>query len=77
MWMKNILPRLLKHCSIRARFIIMMTLIKKKTAKSSSFADFMNNASSAQKKKLYETVLEKASDSQQRIVASARELRAN
>ncbi len=74
--MKNILPRLLKHCSVRAKFIIMMTLIKKKTAKSSSFADFMNNASSAQKKKIYKTVLEKASDSQQRIVTSAKELRA-
>ena len=54
-----------------------MTLIKKTTAKSSSFSDFMHKASSAEKKKLYKTVLEKASDSQQRIVTSARELRAN
>jgi|TARA_B110001454_G_C12525733_1_gene353006 hypothetical protein len=55
----------------------MTTLRIKNTTKSSSFSNFMHNASSAEKKKLYKAVLEKASDSQQRIVASAKELRAN
>jgi hypothetical protein len=46
-------------------------------AKSSSFADFINNGTSAQKKKLYKTVLAKASESQQRIIESARKLRSS
>ena len=48
-----------------------MKLLKKNSTKTSSFADFMNNASSAQKKKVYRAVLERASDSQELIVARA------
>ena len=72
MWMKNILPPHLKHCSKGAKFILMMKLIKKNTAKTSSFSEFMNNASSAEKKKVYKDVLKKASDSQDAIVANAK-----
>jgi uncharacterized sodium:solute symporter family permease YidK len=50
----------------------MMKLIKKNTAKTSSFSEFMNNASSAEKKKVYKDVLKKASDSQDAIVANAK-----
>lgn len=72
MWMKNILPPHLKPCSKGAKFTVMMKLIKKTTAKTSSFSDFMNNASSAEKKKVYKDVLKKASDSQDAIVANAK-----
>lgn len=76
MWLKNILRRLLKHHSVTAKFNTMITSNKKNTAKHSSFSDFMNNASSAEKKKLYKTVLKQASVSQQRVIASAKELNA-
>jgi uncharacterized sodium:solute symporter family permease YidK len=50
----------------------MMKLLKKNSAKTSTFAEFINNASSAEKKKVYKDVLKKASDSQDAIVASAK-----
>ncbi len=52
----------------------MMKLLKKSSAKTSSFAEFMNNATSAQKKKVYKTVLAKASDSQELVLARANDL---
>ncbi len=55
-----------------AKLNTMMTYLKKKSDKSSSFSDFVNNASSAEKKKLYRTVLEKASDSQKRILSESK-----
>tara|TARA_Y100001934_G_C12374531_1_gene788427 strand:+ start:3943 stop:4107 length:165 start_codon:yes stop_codon:yes gene_type:complete len=49
----------------------MMKLIKKTPVTSSSFADFMNNASSAEKKKVYKSVLRKVSEQQQAVVDKA------
>lgn len=52
----------------------MMKSIKKDSDKTTSFADFMNNASSAQKKKVYKDVLKKASASQEQVIANAKHL---
>lgn len=70
--MKNILPRLLRPCLAETRLAIMMKFIKKNPSSSSSFADFMNNASSAEKKKVYKDVLRKAAERQQAVVDSAK-----
>lgn len=48
--------------------------IKRKEGKSTAFADFMNSASSGEKKKVYKTVLEKASNSQKKIVVAAQSM---
>jgi len=48
--------------------------IKRKESKSTAFADFMNSASSSEKKKVYKTVLEKASNSQKKIVVAVQSM---
>ena len=42
---------------------------KPKTTSSSQFSEFIRNASSAEKKRVYKRVLEKASESQNRVLA--------
>tara|TARA_B100001113_G_scaffold324336_1_gene295892 strand:+ start:425 stop:589 length:165 start_codon:yes stop_codon:yes gene_type:complete len=49
----------------------MMKFIKKTPSTSSSFAEFMNHASSAEKKKVYKTVLRRASEQQKAVVDKA------
>jgi hypothetical protein len=49
----------------------MMKPTKKSPSTSSSFADFMNNASATKKKKVYKTVLRRVSEQQQSIVDRA------
>jgi hypothetical protein len=44
---------------------------KPKVAASTPFSDFIRNASSAEKKRVYKRVLEKASESQNRVLARA------
>ncbi len=52
----------------------MMKSIKKDSDQTTSFADFINNASSAQKKKVYKDVLKKVSASQERVIATAKRM---
>jgi len=42
---------------------------KSKAASSTPFAEFIRNASSAEKKRVYKRVMEKASESQNRVLA--------
>jgi hypothetical protein len=49
----------------------MMKLIKNSPVTSSSFAEFMNNASFAEKKMVYKSVLCKVSEQQQAVVDKA------
>jgi hypothetical protein len=44
---------------------------KPKTVASTQFSEFIRNASSAEKKRVYKRVLEKASESQNRVLALA------
>jgi hypothetical protein len=44
---------------------------KSKAVSSTSFSEFIRHASSAEKKRVYKRVLEKASESQNRILARA------
>lgn len=44
---------------------------KPKAVASTSFSEFIRNASSAEKKRIYQRVLEKASESQNRVLARA------
>lgn len=44
---------------------------KSKTVSTTPFSEFIRNASSAEKKRVYKRVLEKASESQNRILAQA------
>ena len=44
---------------------------KSKTVSSTPFSEFIRNASSAEKKRVYKRVLEKASESQNRVLARA------
>ena len=48
-----------------------MSLFKRKTkaVASTPFSEFIRNASSAEKKRVYKRVLEKASESQNRVLA--------
>ena len=49
----------------------MMKPTKKSPSTSSSFADFMNNASATKKKKVYKIVMRRVSEQQQAIVDRA------
>ena len=44
---------------------------KSKSVSSTPFSEFIRNASSAEKKRVYKRVLEKASESQNRVLAKA------
>lgn len=44
---------------------------KSKTVSSTPFSEFIRNASSAEKKRVYKRVLEKASESQNQVLAQA------
>jgi len=44
---------------------------KPKATKSSSFSEFIRNASSAEKKRVYKRVLEQATASQKKVIAEA------
>lgn len=44
-------------------------------AKKNSFADFINNASPAEKNNLYKTILTKVANSQQLVIERAKKLR--
>ena len=44
---------------------------KSNTVSSTPFSEFIRNASSAEKKRVYKRVLEKASESQNRVLARA------
>ncbi|MCP1728437.1 hypothetical protein J2T60_002437 [Natronospira proteinivora] len=46
---------------------------KKKAVGSTRFSDFIRNASAREKKKLYEKVLERASERQRRVIEGASE----
>lgn len=50
---------------------------KKKLAPSTPFSEFIRNASSREKKRVYHDVLKKASDSQREVIERARERKAN
>jgi|GEM_PF-6821010 len=50
-----------------------MKPIKKSPSTSSSFADFMNNASACEKKKIYKIVLRRVAEQQQAIIDRANE----
>lgn len=49
----------------------MMKFIKKSPKTSSSFAEFMNHASSAERKKVYKNVLRRAAEQQKAVVDQA------
>ncbi|MDF1623437.1 MAG: hypothetical protein P1V33_08215 [Pseudohongiella nitratireducens] len=52
-----------------------MNLFKsKKTTRHTSFSDFVRNASSAEKKRVYKIVLERATAEQNAVLLKAREL---
>lgn len=57
-------------CSVYNNFNAMFSL-KRKTnfVQSTPFSEFIRNASSAEKKRVYKRVLEKASESQNRVLA--------
>lgn len=49
----------------------MFGITKAKTVSSTPFADFIRNASSGEKKRVYERVLKKATERQNRVLAEA------
>lgn len=75
MYLKNILPRPLSRHWNLDKIKLMSIFEKNKPVKTTEFSEFIRNAPSKDKKRVYSGVLDKASEEQNSVIDKAKNLK--